>query len=163
MVCPADNTFQLLGQVGRDRHCSLESAVEEDSGHATIQLSRLGSLEQEAGVVCYTEPDTALGGADYISRPRFSPGSEVVFGVNQSLAECRVQILDDTDFEARERFYVHILPLPPRGSGPALADTGPTPSTQSSIVGPSSICVYINYAENDGKALGPLPSDGIPP
>lgn len=124
--------------------CLLETAVEERSVYAVVNVTRLGNLEQEVGVVCYTESDTARGSdrtargdtADYISRNRFSPSSEVVFAVNQSTAECRVQLVDDTRLEPRERFYVHLAT---------------TAHSFIHIEQLSSMCVYINYAEDDGK------------
>lgn len=93
-------------------------------------------------MVCYTEPDTARGDGDYLSLERDSPHSEIVFGVNQSVAECVVRLVNDQEFETRERFFVRLAPSSTHG----FVNVDPSSS---------SICVYINYAEDDSK---PAPS-----
>ena len=116
-------------------------SVQESSGQVVINLTRMGNLEQEVGVVCYTESDTAQGDTDYVSRGRGSLESVVMFGVNQSVAECRVQIRDDQEFETGERFLVHLA----SGGTDNFINTDPNLS---------SICVYISYAEEDSKEGG---------
>lgn len=67
-------------------------------------------------------------------------GSEVIFGVNQSMAECVVKLIDDRLFETGERFFIHLA----------------SSTTHSFInIDPnySSVCVYISYAEDDSKPL----------
>lgn len=128
----------MLGQPGRTRDCQLEARIEEGSGHLTLNITRRGNLEQEMGVVCYTEDDTAIGNADYVSRLEMSAGSVVMFGVNQSLAECVVEIVDDKVFESRERFHVHLAATSKHGFF----------NIDEAF---SSICIYINFDERDGK------------
>lgn len=112
--------------------------MEEDSAQLVLHLTRQGSMHQEVGVVCATEADTALASADYVPRPHDSLGSEVMFGVNQSLAQCVVTIVDDEALEPRERFHVYLT----ASSRNSFVSIDPTSS---------SICIHIRYAENDGE------------
>ena len=112
--------------------------MEEDSSQLILNLTRQGNMDQEVGVVCATEADTAIANDDYVSRPHDSLGSEVMFGVNQSLAQCVVGIIDDEALEPRERFHVY-LTASSRHSAVNIDHTS------------SSICIHIRYAENDGE------------
>ncbi len=117
--------------------CKLETSTEE-SGTVVITLARYGSLEYQEGVVCYTEDHSAKAKTDYVSRSRTLPGSEVVFAVNESTAECVVRIQADDLLEPRERFMVQLEPHSRHG----FVHTDPNAD---------SICVYINYDYNDGE------------
>lgn len=134
----ADNTVSMLGTPGRTGDCHLETDIEEFSRHLLVNLTRTGSLEQEVGVTCYTRDNSAKGNHDFVARVKDAPGSEVVFGVNQSMAECVVEIKDDNATEPREKFYVQVEAHTSLG----LVYVEPTLSI---------MCVYINYDINDSE------------
>lgn len=130
----------MLGQPGHTLGCDLETDIEEFSRHLIVNLTRMGKLDQEVGVICYTEDHSAIGNADYLARLKDNSESGIVFGVNQSMAECVVTIVDDGEIEHREMFYVHLSPLATEG----LVHVDPNYST---------MCVYINHDDNDCKYI----------
>ena len=134
-----DSTVGIEGEQGPTMDCELETSTEE-GGSVVITLVRDGSLEYEEGVVCYTEDDSAKANADYVPRPINRTGSEVVFAVNESKAECVVRIEEDAILEPRERFMVRLAPHSEHG----FVNTDPYAD---------SMCVYINYDNNDGKGV----------
>lgn len=133
----ADSTVFISGQSGPDSNCDLETNVQESSGDLQLNLTRTGNLDQVVRVVCYTQDDSAHGKADYLSRPKNSLESEVIFGVNETTAVCAVTIVNDQVFESRERFYVRL-----GNTRQGFAHIEPTLST---------MCVHINYDESDSK------------
>lgn len=133
-----------MGGAGPTQDCLLEVDVDEDSMRLVLNLTRQGNMDQEVGVVCATQADTAIASADYVPRPHDSLGSEVVFGVNQSLAQCVVLIIDDEALEPRERFHVYLS----ASSRHSFVNIDPTTS---------SMCIHIRYAENDGELGITLP------
>ena len=121
---------------GRTVPCELEVRIEESIGTLVLNLSRHGNLEEEVGVVCYTEEHTAISGRDFHSRPRGNLTSLVTFAPNQTRAQCAVEIINDPQNENSERFFVK------------LAD----PQSLVRISdGSSPICVYLNYDPADGE------------
>lgn len=138
-----DNTVRMEGDPSTSNtpNCQLETSVDEFDGSVVIELTRTGALDQELGVTCYTQDYSATGNLDFLPRLANSQGSEVTFGVNQSVAECEVVILDDERIEHREAFYVLLSPLQTQGAG-ALVQVEPDYST---------MCVYINHDINDCK------------
>lgn len=115
----------------------MEVVVKEDQGKLVIPLVRDGYINQELGVVCYTEDDTASAGEDYVPRPFSSPAAQVTFPVNSSTAECEVTIMNDQLYELREQFMVHLAPIPTQ--------------TYISMQEFASLCVFICYDEMDSK------------
>ena len=128
----------MLGPPGLTDDCDHQVDVEEFTGQLVVNLTRVGRLEQEVGVVCTTEDDSATANSDYIARLSEGLGSEVMFGVNQSTAACVVEIVDDGEIEHREMFYLHLSPLP---------DQGLVLVNSSS----ATMCIFINHDDYDSK------------
>ena len=87
-------------------------------------------------MICYTQPDTADHG-DFVPRTN-SHESVVVFGPNETVAQCLVEIVDDDMNEINEKFVVRL------GETVGLARVD-----HSSTL----LCVFIVYDEHDGKCL----------
>lgn len=134
----ADSSIRIQGEPSSTIDCDMELNVKEGAGQVVIPLIRDGFSNQEVGAVCYTEDITTSGGADYNPRPYDAPESVVKFGVNNSVAECVVTIVDDRVYEVREQFLVHV---------------GNTPTQRFVNVDPAfaSLCVFISHDENDSK------------
>ena len=86
--------------------------VEERDNKATITLQRTGNLGQRVGVICYTGAQSNNARAnqlsDYVPRHRDQPNSTVWFEMNQEVATCEIEIIDDHQAEYVERFYVKL-------------------------------------------------------
>ena len=111
--------------------CSRGVNMREQEGELVLELTRSGNLDSEVAVFCITQHDTALENIDYEGM-----NQSVMFGPGETRGRCRVQIYDDSEYEARERFYVYV-----RGRPGELIS-----STLENI----PLCVYIVYDPNDG-------------
>ena len=88
------------------------------------------------GVVCYT---TGLeGGGDYLHRPE-TDQSLVYFLPGEQKTVCPITIYDDHLNEDREYFEVHLKVPKSDFAYPNFAQ--------------SSLCVFIDHDENDGKII----------
>lgn len=134
----ADNSVRIQGLRGPTSGCNMEIKVMEGVGQVVIPVIRNGSADQDVGVVCYTEDVTTSSNADYIARPYDSPGSEIRFGVNSSVAECVVTIIDDHASERQEQFLVRLRATPTH----SFVDIDPSSA---------SLCVLISHDERDSK------------
>lgn len=86
------------------RNCQQELRVRESVGTLNLVLTRSAHLEEEVGVVCYTEADVARVG-DFRVRPK-NHSSLVTFAPRQTEAHCPVVVLDDELNESTEKFVV---------------------------------------------------------
>lgn len=98
--------------------------VEEWVGQANITLRRTGNLEQRVGVVCHTLPLSATEFSDYYPRQQDWSNSTVWFEVNQQEANCSIEIINDTNGETLERFYVQLDEEARQSSRAVLRDPG---------------------------------------
>ena len=98
----------LGGGIPGYSECSHVTRVEEWVGQANITLRRTGNLEQRVGVVCHTLPLSATEFSDYFPRQQDWSNSTVWFEVNQREANCSIEIINDTNGETLERFYVQL-------------------------------------------------------
>ncbi|WP_081614422.1 lectin-like domain-containing protein [Novipirellula maiorica] len=94
-------------------------SVGENDGEVVLQVRRTGDLSQVASVRYETNNQTAIAGSDYTAK-----SGTLSFGVNQSVAEIVINILDDADAESLESFTVSL-------SNPSGAVLG---SVQSAVV-----------------------------
>lgn len=115
--------------------CQLEVRVSEGVGSVALNITRTGNLEERVGVICYTKAGTASRGQDFHPRPNNAP-SRVEFQPNETTAQCRVEIVDDTLHEITERFLVLLGAV--RGKASVNISTSP-------------LCVYLQFDRNDSK------------
>ena len=101
-------------------------------GTLDLILTRSANLEQEVGVVCYTEADVARG-EDFRLRPN-NRSSLVTFAPNQTEAHCPVVVLDDELNESTEKFVVWL------GEPVGLARVDPSSSP---------LCVFLTTDRQD--------------
>ena len=104
-----DSVITMLGGgIPGYSECSHVTSVEESVGQANITLRRRGNLEQRVGVVCHTLPLSATEFSDYFPRQQDWSNSTVWFEVNQQEANCSIEIINDSNGETLERFYVQL-------------------------------------------------------
>lgn len=120
------------GTTHPDYGCSREITVREKEGDITLNLIRVGNMEHEVNVSCYTYADSAEGNVDF---EHLEQNSTITFSPNQMSAQCTVRIYDDTVYERKERFYVYVKPA----GGLVNTALSETP-----------LCIYIVYDPSDG-------------
>ena len=101
-----------VGGISPTSECTYVTRVDEGARKANITLRRSGNLGERVGVVCYTvqqpKQATATEWTDYIPRRRDQSNSTVWFEVDQEIAVCEIDILDDLRAEFTERFFVKL-------------------------------------------------------
>ena len=115
--------------------------MREQDRQLVLELTRWGNTEEEVTVSCFTQADTASNDIDFEQLDQ-----RVTFGRNETRARCTVDILDDTVYEGKERFYVFV-----RGRPGELVN---------STLDERPLCVYIVYDPNDGKGTSEREIEG---
>ena len=133
----ADATIGFVGPPALTDHntCQVEVRVVEGVGSVALNLTRTGNLQESVGVICYTKSGTASRGQDFHPRPNNAP-SRIEFQPNETTAQCRIEIVDDTLHEITERFLVFLGTVQGRAS--VNSSTSP-------------LCVYLHVDSNDSK------------
>ena len=88
--------------------------VSEPQGLVDIPIIRNGNLSLSVSVNCFTRQRTAIPGEDYIDRPKIN-NSTVTFAHNSRKALCRINLIDDPEFEPEEVLLVKLAH--PEGNG----------------------------------------------
>ncbi|XP_072026796.1 extracellular matrix protein 3-like [Amphiura filiformis] len=86
-------------------NCEVTNEVQENAGKLTVTLERCGDLTASDSVVLFTNPATASDGKDY-------DGVNVVktFAAMETTITHEIPIIDDTEYETDEEFFVRIRP-----------------------------------------------------
>ena len=92
-----------------------ELKVNERDGIATALIIRKGDLNHLTTVRCFTRQIAASVGQDYIERPN-TDESIITFKPGQTVAECRVTLVNDVMYENKEDFRLVL--------GTAVSDIG---------------------------------------
>ena len=78
-------------------------AVFENEGEVEIQVVREGNMEGQVTVCYVTSDGTAMAGEDYVHTR-----GDICFGAGQTMATIKVKLIDDTEYEPDESFFVKL-------------------------------------------------------
>ena len=67
-------------------------SVDESSGEVNVQVVRSGDIDIESSVICFTSPDSALEGQDFVGRSQ-SEESRIVFLPGEKVNKIKVLFL----------------------------------------------------------------------
>ena len=107
---------------------------EGENSVASAVIERIGDSSKQVTVMCTANAESARRSQDYQERDK----KRVTFEPGQTTAFCNVTIVNDDEFEPRERFQLKLAK--PR----MLAVTNSSADT---------LCVYIEEDEEDRKLL----------
>jgi solute carrier family 8 (sodium/calcium exchanger) len=93
-------------------------AVFENDGEVKLQVVREGNMEGNVTVWFVTSDGTALAGEDYVHTR-----GEVTFAPNEAMKTITIKLIDDTEYEPDEIFFVK-LKIPESGRKGVSGETG---------------------------------------
>ncbi|KPP66085.1 hypothetical protein Z043_115451, partial [Scleropages formosus] len=97
--------------------------VKETDRVLNIPVVRTGDLTFPSSVSCYTETLSARAGVDFEER-RNAEESRITFFSREKVKNCTIQIRDDSVFEPKEEFWVHLgSPVGDHWSGAMVGKT----------------------------------------
>ena len=105
---------------------------EGENAVVSAVVERIGDSSKQVTVMCTASPESAHRSQDYLERDK----KRITFQPKQTTAFCNVTIVNDDEFEGRERFRLKLDQ--PR----MLAFTNSSADT---------LCVYIEEDEEDRK------------
>lgn len=127
--------------------------INETSKEVNVSIIRSGDLSKSFSLICFTKPQTATEGHDYVARDNFEP-SRIYFEPGEKAKLCTVEILNDDVFEADETFQIKLSDL----RGPSEVKLSSFSTMEVTILNDEDSCV-ISFSEKIYYTEEPSSSD----